>query len=464
MRIYELLTALVEDAVPGNSDPGLAAVAESLSRAEITLTTIPLNLTDGVRQEMLHSLRQMLEWRARLGAEKQPLDNTAQAWAGAQVEMLRRFSEDKSAIREAFFGGQAPGEICSIAVDLSDPHDKGSAVAILTFASGLKLVYKPREMAIEGWFYDLLAWLNQTGAPQSFATLKTLCRAGYGWMEFAAHRRCDTPKELAAYYGRAGALLCLLSLLRASDCHFQNIVACGEYPALIDAETLFHPCLAAEDAGFSVAHTGMLPPLPSAARRMAANLGALSCVSPQTLTLPLLNDANAAVTLTPEESLPFPEGQQPAPQDFAAEMAAGFAAAYGFLVQHRDAVAEKVEAAAKYQVRYLLRDTPEYYQAMVAMAFRRGSKQDAPSPLPPAKFAFEALCSAEAESLTRFEIPRFTLSADSRDLCGVHACFAMSGHAAVVDAIAKLSEEEMQRQLKLLRISWSIYGSLRALA
>ncbi len=464
MRIYELLTALVEDAVPGNSDAGLAAVAESLSRAEITLTTILLNLTDGVRQEMLHSLRQLLEWRVRLGAEKSSLDRTTQAWADAQVEMLRRFSGDESAIREAFFEGQAPGAISSIAVDLSDPHDKGRAVAILTFASGRKLVYKPREMAIEGWFYDLLTWLNETGAPQSFATLKTLCRAGYGWMEFAAHRRCDTHEELAAYYGRAGALLCLLSLLRASDCHFQNIVASGEYPVLIDAETLFHPCLAAEDAGFSVARTGMLPQLPSAARRIAADLGALSCVAPQTLTLLLPNDANAAVTLTPEESLPFPEGQQPSPQKFAAEMAAGFAATYGFLVQHRNAVAEKIEAAAKYQVRYLLRDTPEYYQAMVAIALRRGSKQQALSSLPPAKSAFEALYTAEAESLIRFEVPRFTLSADSRDLCGVRECFAMSGHGAVVDAVTTLSEEEMQRQLKLLRISWSIYGSLRALA
>jgi lantibiotic modifying enzyme len=35
-------------------------------------------------------------------------------------------------------------------------------------------------------------------------------------------------------------LLCLLYVLRATDCHAENLIACGEHPVLVDMETLLH--------------------------------------------------------------------------------------------------------------------------------------------------------------------------------------------------------------------------------
>src|SRR5260370_8542771 len=35
-------------------------------------------------------------------------------------------------------------------------------------------------------------------------------------------------------------LLCLAYLMEATDCHHENVIACGEYPQLVDVETLLH--------------------------------------------------------------------------------------------------------------------------------------------------------------------------------------------------------------------------------
>ena len=35
-------------------------------------------------------------------------------------------------------------------------------------------------------------------------------------------------------------MLALVYVLEGSDCHFENIIACGEYPVLVDIEALMH--------------------------------------------------------------------------------------------------------------------------------------------------------------------------------------------------------------------------------
>ena len=75
--------------------------------------------------------------------------------------------------------------------------------------------------------------------------------------------------ERGRFYERAGALLCVLHALRGTDCHRDNLVACGEFPVLVDAETVMQPEAAVgdgsavprEDADFvdSVVRTGLLP-------------------------------------------------------------------------------------------------------------------------------------------------------------------------------------------------------------
>ena len=45
------------------------------------------------------------------------------------------------------------------------------------------------------------------------------------------------------FYLRQGGYLALLHTLYAGDFHFENLLAAGEHPMLIDLEALFHPSL-----------------------------------------------------------------------------------------------------------------------------------------------------------------------------------------------------------------------------
>ena len=164
------------------------------------------------------------------------------------------------------------GNVVELQPSLSDAHRGGRSVVALTFASGRRLVYKPKDMGTEAAYQRLLAWLNDQGAPLSFKVLKVLDRSTHGWEEFVPHLPCQNPDEGRRYYERAGMLLCLFYVLEVTDCHYENIVASGEYPVLVDAETVMHhragALIPADDNArseafdqidHSVLRTGLLP-------------------------------------------------------------------------------------------------------------------------------------------------------------------------------------------------------------
>lgn len=68
-----------------------------------------------------------------------------------------------------------------------------------------------------------------------------LCRSGYGYTEYVEARSCADAGEVRTYYVRAGALLAMLHVLRACDVHYENLIANGPFPTVIDGEALLVP-------------------------------------------------------------------------------------------------------------------------------------------------------------------------------------------------------------------------------
>src|SRR5690606_9751936 len=90
-------------------------------------------------------------------------------------------------------------------------------------------------------FQRLLTWLNARGAEPVFRTLEVLDRGDHGWVEFVSPAACGSEEEVGRFYRRQGGYLALLHLLEATDFHYENLIAAGEHPVLVDLETLFHP-------------------------------------------------------------------------------------------------------------------------------------------------------------------------------------------------------------------------------
>ncbi len=192
---------------------------------------------------------------------------TLQNWVNFRLEFLQHLCVDWLELIARFSPEANPGQLKKISANQGDGHRSGRSVLILEFSSGLKLTYKPRSLAADLHFQELLQWLNQKGAQPPFRPLQILDRGSYGWMEFVAPAPCTTEDEIRRFYARQGNYLALFYALCATDLHYENLVAVGEHPVFIDLETLFHPNisqgdqidLATEAMGHSVLQTGLLP-------------------------------------------------------------------------------------------------------------------------------------------------------------------------------------------------------------
>ncbi len=195
---------------------------------------------------------------------------TIRRWSDTLLELFTRLEKDRSLIAQTFWGGEDIGNLLEAETGFSDLHRRGRSVFQLRFSHGLRLLYKPRSLAVDYHFQYLLNWLNSHGASPPFPLLKVEDRGDYGWVEFIEHRGCTTESEVSRFYKRQGGYIALLYLLEATDMHAENLVACGELPYLVDLEALFHhrpPIergrsayqLAAEELGESVLRTGLLP-------------------------------------------------------------------------------------------------------------------------------------------------------------------------------------------------------------
>jgi type 2 lantibiotic biosynthesis protein LanM len=198
------------------------------------------------------------------------LHTTLTNWLATSLEFLERLCLDWQALTRTFSPDNEPGLLMGVEGGAGDSHRGGHTVLRLSFSSGLRLVYKPKSLAIDCHFQELLGWLNGHGVQPPFRLLKLLDRGSYGWSEFITAAPCRAQAELERFYERQGSYLALLYALEATDFHYENLIAAGEYPILIDLEALLHPHvggvdlsqsegLAANQIAYSVLRVGLLP-------------------------------------------------------------------------------------------------------------------------------------------------------------------------------------------------------------
>ena len=322
------------------------------------------------------------------------------AWVEVSAELLDRLAADWPDLVATFFGGQDPGPLTALDGGAGDRHRGGRAVRILKFASGAKLVYKPRPMAVDSHFQELLAWVESKGEGLAFRRLAVLDRGEHGWMEYAAPAECASLEEVALYHRRLGGLLALLYALEATDCHYENLIAAGDQPVVVDLESLFHPRweieeaakpderLAGEALGESVLRIGLLP-FRVGEGVDAVDLSGVSSVAGQPTPQPVLQwrgigtDEMRMVRerglMEGASNLPSLDGRRIEAGERTGEMAAGFAAVYRLLVRHREellAAGGMLDRFADDPVRAVLRPT-RVYGLLLAESFHPDVLRDA---------------------------------------------------------------------------------------
>ncbi|MES2176460.1 MAG: type 2 lanthipeptide synthetase LanM family protein [Gemmatimonadota bacterium] len=417
-------------------------------------------------------------------------------WIDVTQETIDRLVADKNDIQALFADGVDIGGVVSANAGLSDAHSGGRTVAIVTFASGLRVVYKPRDLALESRWFRLLQWANDRGASPPLRPLKVLARPTHGWVEFAEQRACADVAEAERYYERAGMILALMHALGTTDLHDQNLVASGEQPMLIDLEMLvsheerpLNGGAEQEPTAFVVADrmladtvlsVGLLPRWVFGPDGSSQDISALGGGGDQktldrmaTWQHPNTDDMRLVrehVDAQPQQNVVILDDRALSPVDYADSLVKGFRGLYQLLLRNRDALLDRggpLEGLESERVRFLFRATREYFLNLNASYNRtllrdgvdRSTAIDAPSRIlveNPSLHAFWPVRKAEAEALERADIPLFVANAGSRSLpLGEHGevpdCFGVSPAARARARIAALSLEDCERQVSFIR-------------
>jgi type 2 lantibiotic biosynthesis protein LanM len=416
------------------------------------------------------------------------LPGLVENWLGACGELAARARADRESLRAAFGCASPLGPLQEIRPGLSDPHAGGRTVAALTFENGLAVVYKPHDLGVVAAFSELLGWLNESGGGPDLRALRILPREGYGWMELAEHRPCQDDGEVRLYYRRAGGLLCLAYLLEGTDLHFENLIAAGAHPVLVDLEMLFHPPVEASGAGAqalarseldsSVLRTGLLPQWRGGAQGSYDVSGLAAVPGQETKHFgPRWEHVNTdAMTLSFEplrtpaaQNLPHLDGRPVPAWEHVEEIVEGLRTTYRALLDLREPLAAgPLSRFEGVEVRYVCRATQTYAAFLDELA-EPAALTDGVSfglvleklwqgfPLDDEEKGLPAhLADFEARALARRDVPRFRMRTDSRslwaaeDLAAVDV-FSEAGYPRMLRRLSGLCEADLDRQVGLLR-------------
>ncbi len=179
-------------------------------------------------------------------------------WCEHVTGVLLRFTADRTALSRAFFLGRPIGTIADIRCGLSDSHNHGRTVMQLQFGTGA-VIYKPRPGDGEWEWGSLLDWMNAQSFQPGLRAGRVLRRKGYCWMERIEVAPCKNGAAARRFYERIGGMIAAAYLVKAVDCHRDNLIASGENPVLVDADALWHVSPAAQTPLDLLCRTGFFP-------------------------------------------------------------------------------------------------------------------------------------------------------------------------------------------------------------
>jgi type 2 lantibiotic biosynthesis protein LanM len=429
-------------------------------------------------------------------------------WVDATSEFLERLASDWSELEQTFQAKSKLDRVVSVKPSLSDRHRQGRSAIALQFASGLKLVYKPKDLGIEKAYSQLLAWLNNRGIPLPFKLLKVINRSTYGWVEYVEQLPCKDKTEASRYYLRSGMFLCLAYVLKGTDFVDDNIIAHGEYPVSVDMEMLLShrvrgklsdenaQSLAYSQLYNSVLDTCFLPRWLSASKEQSIDTTGLGGGRKQQTLFKVpkwqnVNTDNMALVYEYDQrqsraNVPYLNGVNLSPSDYQKELVDGFRLMYQFLVKHRNTILTTenlLNNLAHQQVRFVFRET-RIYSFLLEKSLKQECLKDGIERSIQFDFLnrerfwndqlkrlhsnsnsnFWQILKAEQQALEQLDIPIFMANANSDGVMiapnkNIENCFIEPSIETVKFRFSHLSEEDLEQQIGLIRGSLYAYDA-----
>ncbi|WP_300570307.1 type 2 lanthipeptide synthetase LanM family protein [Flavobacterium sp.] len=397
--------------------------------------------------------------------------------------ILQHFSNDSAEISELFHNKKEIGDIIEIELDNGDVHQGGKTTAIIHFENNVKLVYKARSSAIDLAFNSLINQMNRNADCMDLKAIKTLDKTEYCWMEFIENKPCETLKDLQDYYKRCGVLTALIYFLRGTDMHFENLIANGSYPMLIDLECLFNTNL----TEFNVLHTGLIPNLVySDDTSEAIDLSAFGASGTQESSNKIWNwnaIGSDDLNLVREKgkfkattNQPKFNGESVSPKDYIDDFISEFENTGQYILNNKSSFKQEFHLLSEFKnkvVRVIPRPTQDYKTILENSYIPNAlvSKENRKSLIEKYLNDFfliinfdekekEIVMLSELKAIEKMDIPYFTTNTTEKILCESNKCilpdyFLKTSYDFVMDELDKFDQSQLDHQVKIIKSAFS---------
>lgn len=400
-------------------------------------------------------------------------------------QLIKRYLNDYEEIIQCFFKEEMTLESASFGV--GDSHKDGQTVAILKFESGEQLVYKPRSLSTDISFQKLLDWINLTDKVSlKLNNGKSLSKKNYGWQKFIKNLECQSEEEIHNYYYRLGAFTSVFHLLKSNDIHYENLVADGSNPRIIDLETIFSNSIYTEDVleypqkelSKTVLSSGLIPTgqmfgtkidfdssgIAGKPNQESENMTGWVMIEDENGDY-LYKNANFVTTNT--QHLVFYKNKMINPEIYIEDFLKGFEDVYQLFIQEKSQLLSLINTFFEdIECRIVLRPTFMYSRFLIAShhptLLKNGMDREELLQMlwniVKTEKRFSGIVESEIQDLLNNDVPYFTYKIDSNNLLDsrgkeIEYTFDKSSLERVQDQINELSIEDMNNQLNLLRLS-----------
>jgi type 2 lantibiotic biosynthesis protein LanM len=411
-------------------------------------------------------------------------------WIDTSREFVMRLDADLATIGRDLLHSGDHGRAARIEGDLSDPHNNGHSVRIVSFEDGARVMYKPKDLRLDTAWYSLIEQLNRADPPVELKVVRAVARDGYGWTEFIEHTGCADRDGFKRFFQRAGAWLALFHCFSGTDMHQENMIAAGDHPVPIDLEMILQATseeqrahdvegqafeAAMEIVANSVMMVGLLPAYGRspdnnlfAMGGMAADWNSKTVLEWNNINSDTMRPAKSTEAGDAVPNLPHVDGRSAKFGDHIDDLVSGFAGYATFLLrQIREAKQEGLlRGFAALPVRKVIRPTRFYYMLLQRLRNHR-TMDDGVAWSAQADFMARLadwdqnsdllwpLQQAERSALVSLNVPHFVSPSDGneiRDAAGISIrTEATSGLDRARARVQSLDEQEIAWQIDVIR-------------
>ncbi|MBB1194848.1 hypothetical protein DNC80_14350 [Flavobacterium sp. SOK18b] len=379
------------------------------------------------------------------------------------------------------------GNLNDILLNAGDKHN-GETTVILIFDNDLKIVYKPTNLEITDAYNDLLEWIDDA-LEINLKKFKTLNKGDYGWMEFIESNECETISDIKEYYEKAGVIMGLAYFLSTRDYHFENVIASGNCPVLIDHETIIGPRLKhtinndVKKYANSILESLLLPTINETREIEICGFGSLVQKKHHTfISAKLINSNKDSIKRVPQlitqsydlKHIPHLNSIPHYIENYKMEFMVGFNKLYHLVLDKKMFLLSKTSPINNFKdkkIRFLMRNTDVYAKILnilskteyLADSISYGIKQEL---LARAYILSEdlniSLLGSERDQITQGNIPAFYTNTLSNDLILENGkridLFEMNAMDNLKYKIRHASIENLNEQLELIEESLSLHA------